>query len=220
MNVFNRSLRGQKLLGSLLVFLFLGFTSQAQQEQHSNPHVRSGQKALIEGDFKAAATHLEKALQTESSDPNVIYLLGYSQFQSGDYKKAISSFDKVIKLDNSNATAYYYKGKANNNLAVDVESKISADQRAKLLETAIDDYTQAIKINADDAKLYQNRGLAYRDLGILKGTVGKSNYDGKSAAKSYTNAIADFEKVLTFDASRKDIQTEIKKAKIYKDNLK
>jgi len=47
---------------------------QAQEQtQHSNPNVRLGQKALLEGDFKAAATHLQKALPAEANDPDVQY---------------------------------------------------------------------------------------------------------------------------------------------------
>ncbi len=62
--------------------------------------------------------------------------------------------------------------------------------------------------------------MAYRDLGILVGTTGASNYSKASATDAYNKAVVDFEKVLTFDASRKDMQTELKKAKIYRDNLK
>ncbi len=40
------------------------------------------------------------------------------------------------------------------------------------------------------------------------------------ATDAYNNAIKDYEKVLSFDSSKKDIQTEIKKAKVYRDNLK
>lgn len=206
---------------STVMIAFLGFTVQAQQqEEHSNPHVRSGQKALLDGDFKSAAAHLEKALPAESSDPNVLYLLGYSQFQSGDYAKAAVSFEQVIKLDSQNATAYYYKGKANNNLAVNTTTKLKDEERANLLKSAIADYTKAIEVNAEDAKLYQNRAIAYRDLGILTGTDGTPNYDKTAAVDAYNKAVVDYEKVLTYDATRKDIQTEIKKAKVYRDNLK
>src|SRR5690606_5842991 len=65
---------------------------QAQEQtQHSNPNVRLGQKALLEGDFKAAATHLQKALPAEANDPDVQYLLGYSQFQSGEFTKSVET---------------------------------------------------------------------------------------------------------------------------------
>ncbi|MNL42034.1 Tetratricopeptide repeat protein [compost metagenome] len=147
-------------------------------------------------------------------------MLGYSQFQNGDFKKAAESFGKVVALDSKNANGYYFKGKANNNLATQTSTKLNSSARESLLKVAIEDYSKAIALNANDVKLYQNRALAYRDYGILVGTAGVANYNKAVATDAYNNAVKDYEKVLTFDASRKDIQTEIKKAKIYRDNLK
>lgn len=193
---------------------------QAQEKQHNDPNVRAGEKALLDGDFKTAAAQFEKALPTSGTDPDVVYLLGYSQFQNGDYKKSIGSFNKVIGLDAKNVHAYYYKAKANNNIAVNRELKLKESEREALLKSAIADYTKAIAINANDAKLYQNRAIAYRDLGILTGTKSSSNYNKTTATEAYNKAVTDYEKVLSYDASRKDIQTEVKKAKVYRDNLK
>ncbi|HMR18339.1 MAG TPA: tetratricopeptide repeat protein [Sphingobacterium sp.] len=204
------------------VALLLAMTAlnvQAQQQEHHNANVRLGQKALLSGDFKGAVTHLEKAFPAEANDPDVLYLLGYSQFQSGNFKKATDAFAKVVALDAKNANAYYYKAKASNTLAVSVEAGLSDAQKEQLLQLAIADYTKAILINPNDAKLYQNRAVAYRDLGILKGTKGTAAYSHSVATDAYTKAVADYEKVLTYDAARKDIQTEIKKAKVYRDNL-
>jgi len=178
---------------------------QAQEKQHSDPNVRAGEKALLDGDFKTAAAQFEKALPTSGTDPDVVYLLGYSQFQNGEYKKSIGSFNKVIGLDAKNVHAYYYKAKANNNIAVNREVKLKESEREALLQSAIADYTKAIAINGNDAKLYQNRAIAYRDLGILTGTKSSSNYNKTTATEAYNKSVADYEKVLSFDASRKDI---------------
>lgn len=210
----------QVLIGGILCLV--GFTLHAQTTETapSNPNVRLGQKALIDGDFKAAAKHLQKALPAEADDPDVMYMLGYSQYQIGDYKQALTSFGKVIQLRPDHESAYYYRGKANNILAVQTEAKISSGNREKMLNEAIADYTKAIELNTGDAKYYQNRGIAYRDLGILLGTSGTANYDKALATESYDKGIADFERVLTMAPGRKDIQTEVKKAKVYRDNLK
>ncbi|MEJ5053932.1 tetratricopeptide repeat protein [Sphingobacterium sp. MYb382] len=197
----------------------LALTASAQ-EQHNNPNVRLGQKAVLDGDFKSAVTHLQKALPTEANDPDVQYLLGYSQFQNGDFPKAVESFKKVITLDPKNVSALYYKAKANNNLAVSNTSGLSTVAKEQLLKTVIDDYTKALGITPNDAKLYQNRGVAYRDLGILVGTAGTKNYDKVAATAAYKNASTDFEKVLSYDSSRKDIQTEVKKVNVYRESLK
>lgn len=206
-------------MAALALALF-AYTAEAQQAEHKNSNVRAGQQALLEGDFKSAITHLQKSLPAEAADADVHYLLGYALFQNGDFKKAAESFNKVIALNPSNSSAYYYKAKANNNIAVNTEEKIDAKQRQSLLQSAITDYTKAIGIDAKDAKLYQNRGTAYRDLGILTGSTGTAVYDKDAATDAYNKAVTDFEKVLSFDASRKDIQTEVKKAKVYRDNLK
>lgn len=207
-------------LASATLALFTLTVQAQEQTQHNNPNVRLGQKALLEGDFKSAASHLQKALPAEAGDPDVQYLLGYSQFHNGDYKKAIETFKKVIALDSQHTSAYYYKGKAASNLAVARDSKLDNVAKEQLLKTAIEDYSKAVTITPNDAKLYQNRALAYRDFGILIGTAGVGNYDKAKAVDAYNKAVADYEKVLSYDASRKDIQTEMKKAKVYRDNLK
>lgn len=217
----NNGWRSVKLGFASGLFALLTLSTQAQEQaQHNNPNVRLGQKALLEGDFKAAASHLQKALPAEASDADVQYLLGYSQFHNGDYTKSIETFTRVISLDPKHTSAYYYKGKASNNLAVASDSKLGNSAKEQLLKTAVEDYSKAIAIAPNDAKLYQNRAIAYRDLGILTGTAGAANYNKVKAADAYNKAVADYEKVLSYDASRKDIQTEVKKAKVYRDNLK
>jgi len=217
---FNTQMKSVKIGLATLAMAMSFMSAQAQEQQHSDPNVRAGEKALLDGDFKAAALQFEKALPNAGNDPDVVYLLGYSQFQNGEYKKAISNFTKVISLDPKNVSAFYYKAKANNNMAVNKDLKLTNNDREGLLKSAIEDYSKAIIVNPKDVKLYQNRAIAYRDLGILTGTFGASNYNKVVATEAYNNAVADYEKVLTNNAARKDIQTEVKKAKVYRDNLK
>jgi len=204
---------------ALAAVALCALTARAQ-EQHGNPNVRLGQKALLDGDFTAAVAHLQKALPAEAADPDVHYLLGYSQFQSGEFATSIKTFEKVLALDAKYAPAWYYKAKAGNNLAVTGDRESGPSDKENLLKTAIEDYGKAIAIDANDIKLYQNRAVAYRDLGILTGTPETANYDKQKATEAYDKAIADYQKVLSRDASRKDIQTEIKKATVYRDNLR
>lgn len=207
-------------IGGFLCFNVLVAQGQTTETAPSNPNVRMGQKALLDGDFKTAASYLQKALPAESGDENVLYMLGYSLYHSGEYQKALNSFGQVIELSPDNVAAYYYRGKANNILAVQTDTKISANSREKMLNSAIADYTKAIELNAEDVKLYQNRAIAYRDLGILIGTSGTANYDKSAAAAAYDKSVVDFEQVLALTPGKKDIQTEIKKAQVYRDNLK
>lgn len=202
------------------LLLLVGFSPALAQEAPTNQHVLLGQKALLDGDFKAASGHLQKAMSSEGNDPNVVYMLGYSQYHCGEYQKALTSFEKVVKLRPDDVAAYYYRGKANNLLAVQTNTRISSANREKMLEAAISDYTTAISLNSDDVKLFQNRGIAYRDLGILQGTTGTANYNKERAAGAYDKSIADFKQVLALTPGKKDIETEIRKAQVYRDNLK
>lgn len=219
LNILLKRLNSGVMIGVLCFTVFLT-QAQTTETAPSNPHVRLGQKALIDGDFKAAAGHLQKALPAESSDPNVMYMLAYSQYQIGEYRKALDSFSKVIALRPDHESAYYYRGKANNILAVQTDKRISSTNREKMLNDAIVNYTKAIELNGEDVKYYQNRGIAYRDLGILRGTAGTANYDKETAVDAYNKSVTDFEQVLAMAPGKKDIQTEIKKAKVYRDNLK
>lgn len=212
------NLKSIKIGVTALLLAFSTYNVSAQE--HSNPNVRLGQQALLDGDFKKAITYLEKAMPAEAKDPSVMYLLGYSQFQSGAFTNAATTFGKVITLDPANANAYYYKAKANNTLAVTPSKEMTDTKRLELIQSAITDYTKALAINKNDAKLYQNRAVAYRDLGIVRSTEGVNTYNKVAAIEAYNKAIVDFEKVLTYDANRKDIQTELKKAKVYRDLLK
>jgi len=208
------------ITASILMFTQAAF-AQTNESAAQNVNVRMGQKALLDGDFKTAAKHLEKALPAEGDDPNVLYMLGYAQYHSGEYEKALASFTKVVNLRPNDERSYYYRGRLNNILAVQTgQSQLSHSERESLLEQSIRDYTKGIELNGSDAKLFQNRGVAYRDLGILKGTAGTEYYDRQASVEAYNHSIDDFERVLQFFPGRKDIQTEIKKARVYRDNLK
>src|SRR5690606_40251348 len=93
---------------------------------------------------------------------------------------------------------------------------MSNNQRSSLLEASISDYNKAIELNDTDMKLYQNRAMAYRDLGNLVGTTSSKNYNKTVAIDAYEKSIKDLEYVLKRNSSRKDVALELKKVKVYK----
>lgn len=200
-----------------LGFLLVVFSANVVFSQTS--YHKMGQKALIDGDFKAAVSNLEKALMADSNDVNTLYMLGYSYYHAANYKLSLNTFNKLVSLKPNDNSAFYYRGKASNNLANETKG-ISNSDREKLLLSAIKDFSKAIELNSEDVKLYQNRAVAYRDYGVLKGQKIPNFYDKNKAISSFRSCIADFEKVLSITPDRRDIITQLADAKIYLQNLK
>jgi tetratricopeptide (TPR) repeat protein len=200
-----------RLFLGLFLMLLTADLAFAQTSYH-----KMGQKALIDGNFKAAVSNLEKALATDSSDVNTLYMLGYSYYHSASYKLAVNAFNRVILLKPAENSAFYYRGKA---MANDTKG-ISNTDREKLLLSSIKDFSRAIELNAEDVKLYQNRAVAYRDYGVLKGQKIPNFYDKNKAISSFRSCISDFEKVLSITPDRRDIITQLADAKSYMQNLK
>lgn len=199
--------------GFLLILLSANFAF-AQTSYH-----KMGQKALIDGNFKLAVTNLEKAVAVDTSDVNTLYMLGYSYYHSAAYKEAVSTFSRVINLKPGDNSAYYYRGKARNIMATEIKGMANSE-REKLLLASIKDFSKAIELNQDDVKLYQNRAVAYRDYGVLKGQKIPNFYDKGKATSSFRSCIADFEKVLSITPDRRDVITQLEDARIYLQNLK
>lgn len=206
------------LIGVFLLSLSsLNAQSTAQTSTTSNPYVRLGNKAIMDGDYKAAVNALEKV---KNPDTLVTYMLGYSQIRCAEYKKAIGSFTKLLEKSPDNFSAYYWRGKARNTLATQNSSKLNDSEREKMLQASVDDFSHAIRLNPDDLSYYQSRGIAYRDLGILFGTEATSKYNKETATTSYDKSIEDLEHVYASNSKREDLAKEIKKVKVYRDNLK
>ena len=199
---------------TLLLFLVLFVSTVFAQ----NPDYKMGERALINGNFKAAVLSLEKALAADSNDVNTLYMLGYSYYHANNYTKAVTTFARVISLKPAENSAYYYRGKARNIMANDTKG-ISNPDREKLLLMAIRDFSKAIELNSDDVKLYQNRAVAYRDYGVLKGQKIPNFYDKNKAVGAFRSCISDFEKVLSLTPGRKDITSQLADARAYMKNL-
>lgn len=199
---------------TLLLFLVLLVSTVFAQ----NPNYKMGERALINGDFRAAVSSLEKALAADTNDVNTLYMLGYSYYHAGNYNKAVTTFNRVVSLKPGENSAYYYRGKARNIMANETKG-ISNPDREKLLLFSIRDFSKAIDLSPEDVKLYQNRAVAYRDYGVLKGQKIPNFYDKTRAVNAFKSCISDFEKVLSLTPGRKDITTQLADAKGYMKNL-
>ena len=201
---------------SSIVFLFL-ITSYAQAQEDS--YVKLGQKALVDGDFKMAVINLERALATDSSNVNTLYMLGYSYYHSANYKKGVATFTRLVSLKPNESSAYYYRGKARCFMAAETAG-LQNTEKEKLLLAAIRDFSKAITINSEDIKLYQNRAIAYRDYGTIKAQKIPRIYDKVKAIDAFKACIIDFQRVLDLNSGRKDISNQLENAKEYLENIR
>ena len=197
----------------LSVILPLLIMSSLESAIAQNAYVRLGQQALMDGDFRSAVSHLEKACITDSTNANAMWMLGYSYYHSDNYKKSILAYTKVIAVKPADATAYYYRARAKSYLGRD--SQASAADKELYLLGAIVDLTKAITINSDlrDNKYYQNRGIAYRDYGMFKLQATSRFYDKARGINSLKASVADLEKVLADNPGRMDISALIDQSK-------
>jgi tetratricopeptide (TPR) repeat protein len=97
----------------------------------------------------------------------------------GDYEMAIADFDEAIRLNPNMSAAYALRGRALYSSASDVTSiaenfggvnvnsragKVTAEQ-SRVFDQAIADFTQALRLDPNNATIYVERGNAYDNKG-------------------------------------------------------
>jgi tetratricopeptide (TPR) repeat protein len=185
----------------ILLFVFSSATTIAQ----SGGYDKLGMQAMMKGDYKNAVGQLEKADNKSPNNASVLKMLGYSYFQCGDFENSIATYSKLIVLKPSDYSAYYYRGKARQNIANDPKESFN-QMRESFYLSAIKDFSKAIEINGEeDSQLLQNRGLAYKEYAIYKSYKIKKSVDKTACNAIFNNSIADFQKILLVQPQRKDI---------------
>jgi tetratricopeptide (TPR) repeat protein len=99
-------------------------------------------------------------------------------------------------------------------MAKDIQ--LNSVEKEKCLLGAISDFTKALLIKPSDFKIYQNRGIAYRDYGTFKLQANTKAYDKGRGISALKASIADLEKALNEDPSRADLESllELSKEKL------
>lgn len=186
----------------------------------SGGYDKLGMQAMMKGDYKGAVAQLEKADSKNPNSPSVLKMLGYSYFQCGNFESSIETYSRLITVKPSDYSAYYYRGKARQNVANDPKESLN-QMRENFYLSAIKDFTKAIEINGEeDTQLLQNRGLAYKDYAIYKSYKIKKKVDKEAVIALFNNSIADFQKVLVVQPLRKDIISLIDYVKAQISSLK
>jgi tetratricopeptide (TPR) repeat protein len=198
-------------LSVIVSFLII---SSAEPLLAQNAYVKLGKQAYMDGDFKAAVIQLEKACLIDSTNSNSLWMLGYSYYHSDNYAKSITAFNKELTITPTDAYAYYYRARAKSRLGKDIQ--LTGTDREKYMVGAIFDYSKAISINPNDAKIasfYQNRAIAYREYAAFKLQANSRSYDKVRGISSLKAAIDDLSWVLANDQSRADIVALIDQSK-------
>ncbi|MBS7564593.1 tetratricopeptide repeat protein [Mucilaginibacter sp. Bleaf8] len=194
-------------LSVILSFLLVSSLDGIAQKAY----VQLGYQAMMNKDFKSAVRQLEKACEVDSNSTHALWMLGYSYFHSENYKKSVSAYSRVIALNPTDESAYYFRSKAQSNMAKD--GQISVGEREKCLLNAIKDLNRALVIKPNEDRFYQNRGLAYRDYADLKLQPSYHSYDKNRGITALKAAVSDFERVLNNNPSRADISNLLEVAK-------
>ncbi|WP_443938303.1 tetratricopeptide repeat protein [Pedobacter sp. MW01-1-1] len=185
---------------------FIGLFILSTSTSFAQTNYDKSMQSMMKGDYKGAAAQLEKADAKNPDNPNVLKMLGYSYFQNGEYEKSINTYSRLVLLKPSDETAYYYRGKARLNIANDPKESLSS-MRENFYLAAIKDFTKAIELSSEeDTQMLQNRALAYKDYAIFKSFKVKKSAEKAACITLFNNSIADFQKVLTLQPLRKDIQ--------------
>lgn len=189
-----------------VILSYLIISTAASPLMAQNAYISLGRQAAMDGDFKTAVAHLEKACIIDSTDANAFWMLGYSYYHREIYKKAIAAYSKAISLKPGDCSAYYYRARAKNFMASD--NNTTAGDKERFLLGSILDFTKAIEIDPSNMKFYQNRAIAYSDYGLFKLHIAAAKANDKARGiNSLKASIADFEKVLADNPSRADIES-------------
>ncbi len=127
-------------------------------------NIKLGDECSKKGQYDAAISAYNEALQLKSNDAETYYKRGLARYHLGDYEGAIADYIQAIMINPHHIKAYHKSGLARYQLGD--------------YEGAIADYTQAIRINPNDAVAYKNRAdVRYRIR------------DNQGAIEDYTQAI-------------------------------
>lgn len=128
--------------------------------------------------YGEAVPVLERSAAVNSSDPKLLFKIGYSYYSLGEYEKAYQELDKAVRLDSTYASARYWMGVTALTLG-----RTSTDKAKKKqwYAKAVIQGEQLCRMKPGDTKYISLTGQA--SLG----------------AKDYEKAIAEFRKALQAD---------------------
>ncbi|MCX7878134.1 MAG: tetratricopeptide repeat protein [Ignavibacteria bacterium] len=169
-------------------------------------------------DYLSALEDLNSAIRLNASFPDLYVLRGIVQYEKGDDTLALKDFNKAISLSPDISLAYTYRGLIYLNRTL---PQLARDDFTRALELSPDDtlvlfhmgnfmleeekymeainyYNRAFSVNPKFYRIFENRGIAYYNLGYYR----QASVDFDAAIKHNPSLITKL-KPLFIDARRK-----------------
>ncbi|HXG53191.1 MAG TPA: tetratricopeptide repeat protein [candidate division Zixibacteria bacterium] len=100
------------------------------KSERVNPDVEAARKAIDAKNYKAALSHLAKAVQELPNDADVHNMLGYSYRKTNQLDKAMEHYRTALKLDPNHRGAHEYLGE----LYLDLNQVQNAEKQLQALK--------------------------------------------------------------------------------------
>lgn len=151
--------------------LFLNYNQLLAQKEHNA--LLEGTNAYKKGDFETATSNFQKALEENNNSLKGNFNLGNSLFKRQKYDEAATYFQNAATSaedNNLKSQAFYNLG---NSYLAKVQQTTQnqgdnppplSEENQKKLESAIDAYKNALRINAKDYDAKNNLAMAYKLL--------------------------------------------------------
>ncbi len=195
------------LLAASLIFPALGFAQTTSKGAAA--YANRGIAELKSSDWDRAIADFNRALQVDPKLAPAYANRGLARARKGDLDGAIGDYNRALQLDPKNAKAYYNRGNAKREKheliaygGVEVFSPNHEVSTAKVenadLQSAIADFNRALQLDPENAKAYDNRGIAKLERGDLVGAIADFNralqFDPKLAPAYETRGVAKAQK--------------------------
>jgi Ca-activated chloride channel family protein len=167
-SIFRKILRRGPSLGATA--LLVGLSGSLFFSGTSEAAMSKGEEYFTTGDYLKASEYYDKALARQPDDPTLNYNYGAAAYKNHIYDEALAAFSKALKkTDDLELQHKSYYNMANANYQKGMET-IKTNPRATIeqWQQALDSYSAALKLQADDSRARHNFDVVEKKLQELK----------------------------------------------------